>query len=215
MGAKAGSANSRTASTEGCFMGPRGLELEMDGPGYGDDGCAIADRGGGGDCAVGRGDAVDLLTAVDLIERHGAEDGRKHHAGRVNVNEVFVPFHAAAGVLVGDFGSADSVGGGPGVHSDGGGAEGDMEIAVGGVAVVAAFRWRADGADAGGGDRDDGDEAEALVELEHVGAAVHDGLAGGATLGVCRRQPEVAKRRRAGRSWRTLRGRLRGRGSAG
>src|ERR1039458_9853602 len=174
MGAKAGSASSRTASTEECFMGPRSLELEVDGPGYGDDCCAIADRGGGGDCAVGRGDAVDLLAAVDLVKRHGAEDGRKHHAGRVNVNEVFVPLHAAARVFVGDLGRADGVGGGPGVHSDGGCAQGDMEIAVGGVAVVAAFRWRADGADAGGGDRDDGDEAEALVELEHVGGAVHD-----------------------------------------
>src|ERR1019366_7981820 len=215
MGAKAGSANSRTASTEGCFMGPRRLELEMDGPGYGDDGCAIADRSGSGDSGVRRGDAVDLLTAVDLIEGHGAEDGRKHHAGRVNVNEVFVPFHAAARVLVGDFGSADGVGGGPGVHSDGGGAEGDMDVARGSVAVVAVLGRRADGADAGGGDRDNGDEAEALVELEHVGAAVHERLAGGAALGVRRRQSEVAKRRRAGRSWRTLRGRLRGRGSVG
>src|ERR1035441_5537737 len=155
MGAKAGSANSRTASTEGCFMRPRRLELEMDGPGYGDDGCAIADRGGGGDCAVGRGDAVNLLTAVDLIEGHGAEDGRKHHSGRVNVDEVFVPFHAAARVLVGDFGSADGVGGGPGVHSNGGGAEGDVDVTRRSVAVVAMLRRRADGADAGGGERED------------------------------------------------------------
>src|ERR1035438_8796548 len=104
MGAKAGSASSRTASAEECFMGPRSLELEMDGPGYGNDGCAIADRSGSSDSGVRRGDAVDLLTAVDLVERHRAEDGRKHHAGRVNVDEVFVPFHAAARVLVGDLG---------------------------------------------------------------------------------------------------------------
>src|ERR1039457_6025287 len=186
MGAKAGSANSRTASTEECFMGPRRLELEMEGPGYGDDGCAIADRSGSGDSGVRRGDAVNLLTAVDLIEGHGAEDGRKHHAGRVNVNEVFVPFHAAARVLVGDLGSADGVGGGPGVHSNGSGAEGDVDVARGGVAVVAVFGWRADSADAGGGDGNDGDEAEALVELEHVGAAVHERLARGPALVVCR-----------------------------
>jgi hypothetical protein len=91
-------------------MGP--LELEVDGPGDGDDGRAIADGGGGGDRAVGGGDAVDLLAAVDLVEGDGAEDGCEDHSRGVDVDEVLVPFDAAARGLIGDLGRADGVVGG-------------------------------------------------------------------------------------------------------
>jgi hypothetical protein len=66
-------------------------------------------------------------------------------------------------------------------------------IARGGVAVVAVLGRRAGGADAGGGDRDDGDEAEPLVDLQHVGALVEEGLALGAAFGLRRGEAEVAE----------------------
>src|ERR1035438_5887770 len=144
----------------------------MNGPGNGDDGCAVADGGRGGDGAVSRGDAVNLMAAVDLVEGHGAEDRREDHSGGMDVDEVFVPLYSAARGLVGDFGSADGVVGGRCVHGDGGAAEGDVEIALGAAAVVAALGRGARGGDACGGDGNDGDEAEALVDLQHVRAPV-------------------------------------------
>jgi hypothetical protein len=69
------------------------------------------------------------------------------------------------------------------------------------------FRRCSYGADAGSGDRDDGDEAKALVELEHVGASVEEGLARRTALGVSGGETKVAE------GWTTvgrriLRGRL-------
>ena len=159
---------------------------------------------------------MDLLAAVDLIECHGAEDRRQDHSRGVDVDEVLVPFDTAAGVLVGDLGRADGVGGRSAYMATEVAAQRNVEIAVGGVAVVAALRRRAGSGDAGCGDRDDGDKAEALMDLQHVAAAIHDGLSCGAALGVRRRQSKVAERGRAGRSCaerlQTLRGRLRWKG---
>src|SRR5271155_1393498 len=101
----------------------------MDGPGNGDDGCAVG--GGGDDCdrSVGGGDAVDLLAAVDLVVCHGAEDGRENHSGGVEVDEVLVQLDAAACGFVGDFGSANGEVRGCGIEGDGGATESDMNIA--------------------------------------------------------------------------------------
>src|ERR1017187_4674994 len=169
------------------------LEFEMDGPRNGDDGRAIADRGGGGDRAMGRGYAVDLLAAVDLVECHGAENRREDHSRSMDVDEVFMPFDATTRGLVGDFGSADGVVRGRAVHGDGCPAKGDMNVARCGVAVVAVLRRSADSADAGRRDGDDGDETEPLMDLQHVGPPIQERLALGAPLRVCGGKPEVAE----------------------
>jgi len=68
------------------FMASR----EVDGPGDGDDGRAVGGNRGPGDGGVGGGDAVNPFAVGGLVEGHGAEDGREHHAGGVDVNEVLV-----------------------------------------------------------------------------------------------------------------------------
>ena len=69
----------------------------MDGPGDGDDGAGVGDGGGEGDGPVILLDAAGLVTAGDIVEGHGSEDGGEDHAGGVDPDEVFVDFDAAAG----------------------------------------------------------------------------------------------------------------------
>jgi hypothetical protein len=107
----------------------RPLELEMNRPGDGDDRGAIGYGGGGGHRAVGGGDAMHLLPAIDLVEGHGAEDGGEDHSRGVDVDQVFVNPDAAARRLARDFGSADGVLGSRGIHANGRGAEGDIHVA--------------------------------------------------------------------------------------
>lgn len=173
-------------------MGP--LKLDMNRPGDSDDGCAVADGSSSGDCAMRRGDAMDLLAAVDLIECNGAEDRRQNHSGRMDVDEVLVPLDAAACVLVGDLGSADGVGGGKRIHGNCRSAQCNVEVAVGGVAEVAMFRRCAGSGNTGDGNRNDRDESEPLVDLQHVGAAVKESLASRIAFGVGGRQAKVAER---------------------
>jgi len=140
------------------------------------------------------GDAGGLVSAGDVVEGHGAEDGGEDHAGGVDPDEVFVELDAAAGGAgVGDAGSADGVIGGCTVHTDGEAGNADVDIAGGGVAVAVFVGSGSGGGDAGSGDGDGGEEAELLVDLEHVGAAVEAGLSVGVGLGLVGSKAEVGE----------------------
>ncbi len=169
----------------------------MDGPGNGQDGGAVAGDGGPGDGGVSGSDAVNFFAVGGLVEGHGTEDGGEDHAGRVDVDEVFVKLDAAFGwAFAGDARGFDGVVGGGSIHGDRKGAEGDVDVAASGVAAAVARVGRGERrADAGCGERREGDDAEGLVDFEVVSAAVEPGLGVGIRLGLIRREAEVGEGR--------------------
>lgn len=152
---------------------------------------------------MGRGDAVDLLIAVFLVQSHRAEDGRKHHTGRVNPDKVAMETDGAARLDTGNLRRADGVPGGRCVHHDGGGSESDVKVDAGGTGLnerrarymVVVLLLGAAGYGHGGDERREGDEAERLVDLQVVGALIEPGLQLRIRLALRGGEPEVAERR--------------------
>lgn len=145
---------------------------------------------------------MDFLALIFLIERHGAEDGGEHHAGRVNPDKVAMEADGAAGFYAGYFGSFDRVIRGGGVHGDGRGSKRDVQVYAGvarsgarsgGIGAVALLFCSAGGEEGGGHGRQ-GDDAESLVDLEVVRPLVEPLLQLRIGLSLLRGESEIAER---------------------
>ena len=142
---------------------------------------------------------MDLFAVLLLLEGHGAEDGREDHAGTVNEGQRLVEADGAVLGIVGNLGRADGEVGGGEIQGGGGAAERSVEVEVGvggfgdGLAVAAFGLGHGPGDERGGHGRE-GDEAETLMNLEHLSALVELGLELGVALGLLRGETEIGER---------------------
>src|SRR5579859_2106038 len=177
------------------------LELQLDGPGNGDDRGSIGGHSGPGYGCVGGGDAMDLFAGLFLLECHGAEDRSGNHAWSVDKGERAMKTNGAATLGSGYLGREDGVIGGGAIEDGGGATESGMEVKVGlsglldGLPIPALGVCHGTGDD-GGGHGDGRDQAQALMDLEHVCALVEYGLQLGIGFSLLWSEAKIAERRR-------------------
>jgi hypothetical protein len=116
---------------------------------------------------------VDLLTVVFLLVSEDSQDGRENHARAMDPGERFVHADWATRGSAFGLGSAEGKVGSREIEVARDGAEHHVYGAVGVAGFLAPGADRGDDAS---DQRSGGDEAELLMDLEHVGALIKQRL---------------------------------------
>src|SRR5262249_37388150 len=144
-----------------------------------------------GDRSVRRGEAVNVLAFVLLLVGEGPEDGRENHARSVDPGERFVKANGASSPRFRYARSANREVGGGEIKVRGNGTQDHVYGAIRVAGIVAACSQRSNH---GCHERCGGDQAELLVNLEHVRALVKQGLPLRLTPRLFGRESKIGKR---------------------
>src|ERR1700733_5587425 len=141
------------------------------------------------------GDAVNPFAFAFLIESDGSENRRQDHAWSMNPSERFMKANLAVSLRPRNSGREDGEISAREVQVAGGGTESEVSPAVGRTGALAG------GAERGGDGRNQrncGDQADALMNFQHVRALVEPGLKLRIALRQRGRKTQVLERRRLG-----------------